>query len=145
MIRTRTAKATATATKAAATKAAAIGVAGLLGIAVLAGCSSSEESSSETSASEMSDAGSQMLPPVIVAADQTEASAVVGDFIDILADDPVKTVISVDKPDVLEISQGYDDGSAIFNPGAKAIAAGTAVITVTNPDGSTRNIVVVVS
>lgn len=141
MIRTRKA----TATKSAATKAAAIGAAGLLGIAVLAGCSSSEESSSETSASEMSEEGSQMLPPVIIAVDQTDASAVVGDFIDILADDPVNTVISVDNPEVLEITQGYDDGSAIFNPGAKALAAGTAVITVTNPDGATRNIVVVVS
>lgn len=86
-----------------------------------------------------------MLPPVIIAVDQTDASAAVGDFIDILADDPVNTVISVDNPEVLEITQGYDDGSAIFNPGAKALSAGTAVITVTNPDGSTRNIVVVVS
>ena len=86
-----------------------------------------------------------MLPPVIIGVDQTDASAVVGDFIDILTDDPVNTVISVDNPQVLEITQGYDDGSAIFNPGAKAIAAGTAVITVTNPDGSTRDIVVVVS
>lgn len=141
MIRTRKTAAA----KATTTKVAALGAAGLLGIAVLAGCSSSEESSSETSASEMSEEGSQMLPPVIIAVDQTDASAVVGDFIDILADDPVNTVISVDNPEVLEITQGYDDGSAIFNPGAKALAAGTAVITVTNSDGSTRNIVVVVS
>ena len=145
-MRTRKAAATkSAATKSAATKAAAIGAAGLLGIAVLAGCSSSEETPSETSASEMSEEGSQMLPPVIIAVDQTDASAVVGDFIDILADDPVNTVISVDNPEVLEITQGYDDGSAIFNPGAKALAAGTAVITVTNPDGTTRNITVVVS
>ena len=141
MIRTRRAAAT----KAAATKVAALGAASLLGIAVLAGCSSSDESAAESTASEMSEEGSQMLPPVIIGVDQTDASAVVGDFIDILADDPVNTVISVDNPQVLEITQGYDDGSAIFNPGAKAIAAGTAVITVTNPDGSTRNIVVVVS
>lgn len=122
-----------------------MGAAGLLGIAVLAGCSSGEDSSTETTSSEMSEDGSQMLPPVIIAVDQTDASAVVGDFIDILTDDPVNTVISVDDPSILEITQGYDDGSAIFNPGAKAIAAGTAVITVTNPDGSTRDIVVVVS
>ena len=141
MIRTRKAAAT----KAAATKVAALGAASLLGIAVLAGCSSSDESAAESTSSEMSEEGSQMLPPVIIGVDQTDASAVVGDFIDILTDDPVSTVISVDNPQVLEITQGYDDGSAIFNPGAKAIAAGTAVITVTNPDGSTRNIVVVVS
>ena len=141
MIRTRKVAAT----KAAATKVAALGAASLLGIAVLAGCSSSDESAADSASSEMSEEGSQMLPPVIIGVDQTDASAVVGDFIDILTDDPVSTVISVDNPQVLEITQGYDDGSAIFNPGAKAIAAGTAVITVTNPDGSTRNIVVVVS
>lgn len=141
MIRTRKAAAT----KAAATKVAALGAASLFGIAVLAGCSSSDESAAESTSSEMSEEGSQMLPPVIIGVDQTDASAVVGDFIDILTDDPVNTVISVDNPQVLEITQGYDEGSAIFNPGAKAIAAGTAVITVTNPDGSTRNIVVVVS
>jgi hypothetical protein len=133
------------AAKATTTKVAALGAASLLGIAVLAGCSSSDESAAESASSEMSEEGAQMLPPVIIGVDQTDASAVVGDFIDILADDPVNTVISVDNPQVLEITQGYDDGSAIFNPGAKAIAAGTAVITVTNPDGSTRNIVVVVS
>jgi hypothetical protein len=86
-----------------------------------------------------------MLPPVIITVDQMEAAAVVGDMIDIVVDDPVNTVIAVDNADVLEITQGSDDGSAIFNPGAKALAAGTATITVTNPDGSTRNIVVVVS
>jgi len=140
MIRTRK-----TAAAKATTKVAALGAASLLGIAVLAGCSSSDEPAAESASSEMSEEGAQMLPPVIIGVDQTDASAAVGDFIDILADDPVNTVISVDNPQVLEISQGYDDGSAIFNPGAKAIAAGTAVITVTNPDGSTRNIVVVVS
>ncbi|MCF8531078.1 MAG: hypothetical protein K9G05_07025 [Candidatus Nanopelagicales bacterium] len=135
MIRTRTAT---------ATKVAAVGAAGLLGLAVLAGCSSSEESATDT-ASEMAEESTQMLPPVIIAADQTEATAVVGDFIDILTDDPVNTVIAVDNPEVLEITQGYDDGSAIFNPGGKALAAGTAVVTVTNPDGSTREITIVVS
>lgn len=135
MIRTRTAT---------TTKVAAVGAAGLLGLAVLAGCSSSEESATDT-ASEMAEESTQMLPPVIIAADQTEATAVVGDFIDILTDDPVNTVIAVDNPEVLEITQGYDDGSAIFNPGGKALAAGTAVVTVTNPDGSTREITIVVS
>lgn len=131
--------------RAAAKKAAAIGAAGLLGIAVLAGCSSSEDSTADSTSSETVGESSQMLPPVIVTVDQTEAAAMVGEFIDIVVDDPVNTVISVDDPSILEISQGSDDGSAIFNPGAKALAAGTAVITVTNPDGSTRDIVVVVS
>ena len=123
-------------------KFAAMGAIGILGVTVLAGCSSSDESATDTATSSES---TQMLPPVIITADQMDATAVVGDMIDIVVDDPVKTVIAVDNADVLEITQGSDDGSAIFNPGAKAIAAGTATITVTNPDGSTRNIVVVVS
>ncbi len=123
-------------------KIAAIGAIGILGVTVLAGCSSSEESATDTATSSET---SQMLPPVIITADQMDAAAVVGDMIDIVVDDPVNTVIAVDNADVLEITQGYDDGSAIFNPGAKALAAGTATITVTNPDGSTRDIVVVVS
>jgi hypothetical protein len=123
-------------------KFAAIGAIGILGVTVLAGCSSSDESTTDTATSSES---TQMLPPVIITVDQTDATAVVGDMIDILAEDPVNTVIAVDNADVLEITQGSDDGSAIFNPGAKALAAGTATITVTNPDGSTRNIVVVVS
>jgi hypothetical protein len=123
-------------------KIAAIGAISILGVTVLAGCSSSDESATDTATSSET---SQMLPPVIITADQMDAVAVVGDMIDIVVDDPVNTVIAVDNADVLEIAQGYDDGSAIFNPGAKALAAGTATITVTNPDGSTRNIVVVVS
>jgi outer membrane murein-binding lipoprotein Lpp len=123
-------------------KFAAMGAIGILGVTVLAGCSSSDESATDTATSSES---TQMLPPVIITADQMDATAVVGDMIDIVVDDPVNTVIAVDNADVLEITQGSDDGSAIFNPGAKAIAAGTATITVTNPDGSTRNIVVVVS
>jgi hypothetical protein len=123
-------------------KIAAIGAISILGVSVLAGCSSSDESATDSAtSSEMS----QLLPPVIITADQMDANAVVGDMIDIVVDDPVNTVIAVDNADVLEITQGYDDGSAIFNPGAKALAAGTATITVTNPDGSTRDIVVVVS
>jgi hypothetical protein len=123
-------------------KAAALGAASLLGIAVLAGCSSSDEATSDSTTSSET---SQMLPPVIIAVDQTDASAVVGDFIDILVDDPANTVISVDDSSILEITQGSDDGTVVMNPGAKALAAGTAIITVTKADGSTRDIVVVVS
>jgi hypothetical protein len=72
-------------------------------------------------------------------------AAVVGNMIDIVVDDPVNTTIAVDNSDVLEITQGKDDGSALFNPGAKALAVGTATVTVTNPDGTTRDIMVTVS
>lgn len=121
---------------------AAVGTIGILGVTVLAGCSSSSDPATETATSSET---SQVIAPVIITADQMDAAAAVGNIIDIVVDDPVNTVISVDNADVLEITQGYDDGSAIFNPGAKALTAGTATITVTNPDGSTRDIVVTVS
>ncbi len=123
-------------------KIASIGAVSILGVTVLAGCSSSDETATDTATSSET---SQMLPPVIITADQMDASAVVGDMIDIVVDDPVNTTIAVDNADVLEITQGTDDGSALFNPGAKALAPGTATITVTHPDGSTRDILVTVS
>ncbi len=121
---------------------AAMGAISILGATVLAGCSSSSDPATDTATSSET---SQVIAPVIITADQMDATAAVGHVIDIVVDDPVNTVISVDNADVLEIAQGYDDGSAIFNPGAKALTAGTATITVTNPDGSTRDILVTVS
>ena len=123
-------------------KFAAIGVMSVLGVTVLVGCSSSDDPATEATTSSET---SQMLPPVIVTADQTDASAVVGDMIDIVVDDPVNTTIAVDNPEVLEITQGKDDGSALFNPGAEALSPGTATIMVTSADGSIRDIVVTVS
>ena len=123
-------------------KFASVGAVSILGVTVLAGCSSGDDPATDTTTSSESN---QMLPPVIVTADQTDASAVVGDMIDIVVDDPVNTTIAVDNPEVLEITQGKDDGSALFNPGAKALSPGTATIMVTSADGSIRDIVVTVS
>jgi PBP1b-binding outer membrane lipoprotein LpoB len=123
-------------------KVAAIGAISILGVTVLAGCSSDTESATDTATSSET---TQMLPPVIATADQMDVAAVVGNMIDIVVDDPVNTTIAVDNSDVLEITQGKDDGSALFNPGAKALAVGTATVTVTNPDGTTRDIMVTIS
>ena len=123
-------------------KFASVGAISILGVTVLAGCPSSDDPATDTTTSSES---SQMLPPVIVTADQTDASATVGEFIDIVVDDPVNTTITVDNAEVLEVIQGKDDGSATFNPGARALSPGKATITVTSPDGSIRDIVVTVS
>ena len=128
-------------------KGAAVGAAALLGVTVLAGCSSSsdEPASSETTSEEAMDGGSQMLPPVIVEPGQTEASAKVGDFIDIVVEEIIGTTVATDNPEILKISQAYDDGSAVFNPGAEALAPGTAIITVTTPDNESYDITVTVT
>jgi outer membrane lipoprotein SlyB len=132
-------------------KGAVIGAAALLGVTVLAGCSSSsdtsndESTSSETTSDESMDGGNQMLPPVIVEPGQTEANATVGDFIDIVVEEIVGTTIATDNPEILKVSQAYDDGSALFNPGAEALAPGTAIITVTTPDNTSYDITVTVT
>lgn len=130
-------------------RVAVVGAVALLGVGVLAGCSSSSSSSESSSAAASTAASAsgstQMLPPVIVTPDMTTTTAKVGDFIDIVVDKTAGTTIDTDKPDLLEISQAHSDGGAEFNPGAKALAPGTAIITVTNPDSSTRDITVTIT
>lgn len=124
-----------------------MGAAALLGISLLAGCSSSsQESDTGQATGETSEeSGTQMLPPVIVEPGQTEASAKVGDFIVIVVEDVEGTTISTDNPEILEISQSYDDGSAQFNAGAEALAPGSATITVTLPDATSYDVAVTVT
>lgn len=107
----------------------------------LTGCSGDSDDS--TSASES--ASAQLLPPVIVTEDATTAEAKVGDTVVFNVADPVNTTISVDKPDVLEIEQGRTDGSATFNPGAKALKSGTAVVSIDAPGEPVRTVEVTVS
>jgi hypothetical protein len=132
-------------------RVAVVGAVALLGVGVLAGCSSSSGSSSSTpaassaAASAASSGSAQMLPPVIVTEGQNTANAKVGDFIDIVVKKVAGTTISTDKPDLLEVSQAHEDGGAVFNPGAKALAPGTAKIIVTNPDNTTRDITVTIT
>jgi hypothetical protein len=86
-----------------------------------------------------------MLPPIIVEPGQTEATAVVGDFIDIVVDEVVGTTIDTPNTDILEIFQARDEEGVVYNPGAKALAPGNAVITVTLPDNTTYDIAVTVT
>src|SRR6056300_379118 len=106
-------------------KGAAIGASALLGVTLLAGCSSSsDETATDSTSEQTSEESTQMLPPVIVEPGQTEATAKVGDFIDVVVEEVIGTTIATDNPDVLEISQARQEGDALFNPGAKALAAG---------------------
>jgi hypothetical protein len=123
----------------------AIAASALTAVALISGCSST--SSSDAASPAASEVGGQVLPPVIVEEGQTEATAKVGDFIvfNTPADQLAGTTISTDQPDLLELSQAKQEGDALLNPGAQALAAGTAVVTVTSPDNSTRAVTITIT
>lgn len=123
--------------------AAAIGAAAILSVGVLAGCSSDD---SGDAAADSGDSA-QMLPPVIIAEGDTSASCAVGDFLDILVPEGQLAGTTVDSSDagIVEVTQAKEEGGATFNPGGTCVAAGSATITVTNPDGSTRDIAMTVT
>ena len=123
----------------------------LLGIGVLAGCSASTSSTPAAPASEAaasaaaSPIGGDVLPPVMVDATATTATAKVGDTIVFNVAKVAGTTISTSTPDLVELTQGGEKDGAEFNPAAKALAAGTAVVTVTNPDSSMRDVTITIS
>lgn len=123
----------------------AIAAAALTAVALISGCSST--SSSDAASPAVSEVGGQVLPPVLVEPGQTEAAAKVGDTIvfNIPADQLIGTTIATDQPDLLEVTQAKQEGDALFNPGAKALAAGTAVVTITGPSGSTSSVTVTIA
>lgn len=118
--------------------------AAIMSIGLLAGCSSGPGGEAATT-DEAPANSTQMLPPIIVEPGQTEATAVVGDFIDIVVDEVVGTTIDTPNTDILEIFQARDEEGVVYNPGAKALAPGNAVITVTLPDNTTYDIAVTVT
>lgn len=125
----------------------AAGSIALLGVAVLAGCSSSSTPApaASTAAASAAASNAEVLPPVMVAEDVTTANAKVGDFIVIQVTKLAGTTIDTSTPELLEVTQGGSDGSAEFNPGAKALAVGTGIITVTKPDGSSYDLTVTIT
>ena len=122
--------------------AAAVGAAALMSIGVLAGGSSSDSGDSADSGD-----STQMLPPVIIAEGDTSASYAVGDYLDILVPEGKLAGTTVDSSDagVVEVTQAKEEGGATFNPGGQCMSAGSATITVTSPDGSTRDIAMTVT
>lgn len=120
----------------------------VVGMGALSACSSSSEpaASPTASASETaspSETGTSVLPPVIVEPGQNEVTAKVGDTIVINVDDPVNEAITTNDPTILEVVPGSDDGSAVFNPGAVALTAGTATLTLTNAETGTERVITV--
>lgn len=121
--------------------AAAVGAAALMSVGVLAGCSSDSGDSADSGDS------TQMLPPVIIAEGDTSASCGVGDYLDILVPEGQLAGTTVDTSDagVVEVTQAKEEDGAMFNPGGQCMSAGSATVTVTSPDGSTRDIAMTVT
>lgn len=77
-----------------------------------------------------------MIGPIVVEPDQTEVEATVGRMIDFtVGDDPQHWTIETDNPEVLKVTDGKKEGDAYFNPGAEALAVGTATVTLTDTEG----------
>lgn len=127
--------------------AAAVSAAALLGITVLAGCSSSSSDTESSASAAASEGSTEMLPPVIITADQSSATCAVGNFLDIIIseDNLAGTTVASSDEALISVTQAKEEGGALFNPGGECLAAGEAVITVTNPDGSAREIAMTIT
>ena len=104
----------------------------------LSACSSGGSSDPTTSASQ---SGAQIIGPVVVEPGQTEVTVSVGRMVVFNVADPTKEMIATDNPEVVSVIPGRDDGSAVFNPGAEALAPGTAQVTLTNMDTDATQVV----
>jgi hypothetical protein len=97
----------------------------VLGISVLAACGANTSAPSTAP---------QALPPIMIAisdgsiTDPIPAQVRVGDFV-VFTGDSADWRISTTTPDVVRVAAGGDQGGYTTNPGAEAIAVGTAVIT----------------
>jgi hypothetical protein len=127
--------------------AAAVSAAALLGVAVLAGCSSSSSETASSASAAASEGSASMLPPVIITEDQTSATCAVGNMLDIVIAEKnlAGTTVSSSDEAMVSVTQAKQEGDALFNPGGECLAAGEAVLTVTNPDSSTRDIAITIT
>jgi len=126
--------------------AAALAASAVLGVAVLAGCSSSSDST-DTAASAEAGGSTEMLPPVIITEDQSSATCKVGDFLDIIVPEDMLAGTTVDSSDpaLVEVTQARQEGDALFNPGGTCLGAGEATLTLTDPQGGTRDIALTIT
>lgn len=102
-------------------------------IVPFAGCSDGAEEQEviEGPETSLADDGNAVVAPVIIDSDEP-VTIQVGRAIDVTTDDVTRVDTSDDS--VLEVTQPSDDGSAQFNAGATAKAAGNATLTVYNND-----------
>ncbi|MFM1917834.1 MAG: hypothetical protein RJB01_1349 [Actinomycetota bacterium] len=94
---------------------------------------------------EITDENLNMLAPIMIVPEQTEAEAVAGDFVDIMVDDPINTTVTSSDPAIIDIAPGREEDGVLYNPGGQALAAGNATLSVTLPDGTSYDIALTVS
>ena len=99
---------------------------------ILAACGGT---SSPSPALSGSPTGGELVGPVILDAQNTAATVTVGRMVVFDVDDPETWEISAEPEGVVKVQKGYNDGSAIFNPGAEALMPGKATVTLANPAG----------
>lgn len=103
--------------------------------ATACGSSGKNQTTTTTAAATTTTAGAQVAAPIIVdlaSANGTTVSAKVGATIVLNAQDPTKWTATIANPNVVTFVAGSDDGSAQFNPGLTAVAAGTTEVALTN-------------
>lgn len=139
----------------------ALAAASMFAVTFVAGCSSGGDAADQTSAEaggestpvgdtmegdgiEITDENLEMLAPIVVVPDQSEALANIGDGFEFMVDDPLKATVESDNPAVIEIIPGREEGGVSYNPGGMALSAGTANVTVTNADGTSFVVVVTI-
>lgn len=77
------------------------------------------------------------IGPIVVEPTQTDVAATVGRYLDFnVGPDPGNWTLSSDNEAIVgELSQGGRRDGALFNPGAKALAVGSATVTLENSEG----------
>lgn len=86
-----------------------------------------------------------VIAQVLIVQEQTDADAIVGDTIDILVDDVTGTSLSTSTPQLIELTPGRVEDGLEYTPRAVALAAGTALVNVSLPDGSSYEITIVIT
>lgn len=116
--------------------AAGIALLAAVGLATTACGSGSTPTQAGGSSMTAPSSGTSVIAPVIVdvsTLDRSTVDVTVGNSVDINAEDPTVWTGEVDS-DIAEFTPGSDDGSAVFNPGVKALSTGTAKVTMTNSE-----------
>jgi hypothetical protein len=80
--------------------------------------------------------GGDIMSPLMLDATTTTGSIKVNQFVVFKLDNPASWKLSADKPELVELVPGMDDGSSVSNPGAKGLKAGDVKITA--DDGTTK-------